>query len=179
MGARAPAPRGDSGRVLRLRFKKVLDGRPSLACHRPDGTVAVQRQPEAFPVHDFTHYAVETVLGLRHAFYGLMADGWDFDDFGNPWPSGPLPVEAAWAEHVVGIFWREVGAGFSLPDKTPLDEINWAVAQASEVVGFRDRHLTAQEVDAIRQTQQDLIARWRSLPKGETLELGFPAPEVA
>jgi hypothetical protein len=60
-----------------------------------------------------------------------------------------------------------------------LDEINWAVAQASGVVGFPDRTLTAEEVDAIRRAQQDLIARWRSLPKGETLELVFPAPEVA
>ena len=63
-----------------------------MSCTRADGTVTRQRQDPAkaqfFVRHDLTHYALETVLGHRRGFYGLVAEGWDFTDFGSPWPRG-------------------------------------------------------------------------------------------
>src|SRR5215207_7563384 len=66
---------------LTIRIKKNADGTAALTCTRADGSVTWQRQQGTqgmfFPRHDLTHFAVETVLGHRRGFYGLVADGWD------------------------------------------------------------------------------------------------------
>jgi hypothetical protein len=70
--------------ALAIQIEKRADGRATLRCTRGDGSVTwqVQRARHAafFPLHDLTHYAVETVLGFRRGFFGLIADGWDIDD---------------------------------------------------------------------------------------------------
>ncbi|MDF2775439.1 MAG: hypothetical protein K0S86_4940, partial [Geminicoccaceae bacterium] len=75
----------DTG-VLRIRIKKNADGSAALTCIRADGSVTWQRQEGAqgrfFPRHDLTHFAVETTLGHRRGFYGLVAEGWNITDFG-------------------------------------------------------------------------------------------------
>ena len=57
---------------LTIRIKKKPDGSAALSCQRADGSVTWQRQtgPQGafFPLHDLTHYAVETELGLEQAF---------------------------------------------------------------------------------------------------------------
>ncbi|MEO8910779.1 MAG: hypothetical protein ABI408_11205 [Gemmatimonadaceae bacterium] len=97
----------DAQRIV-IRIRKGKDGRASLTCTRADGTVTWQRQEgnqaAFFPRHDLTHFAVETVLEQRQGFYGLIAAGWDFSDFGTPWPRGKLPAEARVSEAIVGFF---------------------------------------------------------------------------
>ena len=60
---------------LVIRIKKKTDGSAALSCTRADGSVTWQRQDGKlglfFPLHDLTHYAVETTLGFSRAFYGL------------------------------------------------------------------------------------------------------------
>src|SRR5213078_53629 len=94
-----------------IRIKKSADGRTALSCIRADGTTTWQRQEGGqarfFPRHDLTHYAVETVLGHRQGFYGLVAAGWDLSDFGTPWPRGRLPKDANLSEIIVGFLDRE------------------------------------------------------------------------
>ena len=93
---------------LLIRIKRASDGSAALSCVRAGGSTTWQRQLGAtgavMPAHDLTHYAVESVLGYRRAFYGLVADGWDIDDFAAPYPRGPIPEEAREAEMVVGVF---------------------------------------------------------------------------
>jgi len=64
---------------LLIRIKKKGDGSAALSCLRADGSVTWQRQNgqqgRFFPLHDLTHYAVETVLGHTRGFYGLVAKG--------------------------------------------------------------------------------------------------------
>jgi hypothetical protein len=97
-----------------IRIKKKTDGSAALSCIRSDGTVAWQQQNgqqgRFFPLHDLTHYAVETALDLR-GFFSLVAEGWDFGDFGKPWPRGPLPAEAHVVEQVVGFLDTERASG--------------------------------------------------------------------
>src|SRR5262245_59889878 len=92
---------------LVIRIKKKPDGSAALSCVRADGSVTWQRQEGTagrfFPLHDLTHYAVETVLGHRRGFYGLIAEGWDFGDFGAPWSRGPIPADADPSELIVGL----------------------------------------------------------------------------
>ena len=160
---------------LVIAIKKKTDGSASLACRRTDGSVTWQRQEGAqgrfFPRHDLTHYAVETVLGLHQAFFGLVASGWEFSDFGHPWPRGPMPAESIAAELIVGYLDAERAAGTTWT----AGEFN---AKAAAYHGARGEspgfELGEPDLDLIRQTRAALFARWDALPPGATLELSFP-----
>jgi hypothetical protein len=157
-----------------IRIKKSKDGRTALSCVRPDGTVTWQRQEGGqaafFPRHDLTHYAVETVLSQRKGFYGLVASGWDFSDFGSPWPRGRLPVEANISEIIVGFFDLERSSGEDLP----LEDLNEKLTQycaANAIAGFEE--LSEDDISRIRQKREELFARWAGVEPGETLEVPF------
>ena len=157
---------------LTIRIKKKPDGSAALSCQRADGSMTWQRQtgPQGafFPLHDLTHYAVETELGLEQAFFGLVAAGWGFDDFGHPWPRGPVPGEAGRAELIVGFLDTERAAGAAWT----AGEFNEGAARHEHGADVR---LTDTELHRIRTTRHALFDRWRALPPGETLELSFPA----
>lgn len=160
---------------LVIAIKKKTDGSASLACRRADGTVTWQRQEGAqgrfFPRHDLTHYAVETVLGMDQAFYGLVASGWELGDFGHPWPRGPMPRQAIAAELIVGYLDAERAA-----------RTTWTAgdfnAKAAAYHDARDESpglvLGEAELERIRATRAALFARWDALAPGDTLELPFP-----
>src|SRR5437867_7459222 len=157
---------------LTIRIKKNPDGTAALTCTRANGTVTWQRQKGAqarfFPRHDLTHYAVETVLGHRRGFYGLVAEGWDFSDFGTPWPRGPLPADADPSELIVGFLDAERASGRE-----------WTAAELTEQAAqFYAAHapagvppvLTDNQLERIRARMRELFARWEAVAPGETLE---------
>ena len=157
-----------------IRIKKNSDGRTSLSCTRADGTTTWQRQEGGqaafFPRHDLTHYAVETVLGHRKGFYGLVAAGWDLSDFGTPWPRGKIPLDANLTEMIVGFFDLERGTG----------ELGLARELNQTIVEFcRENSLPApaplsdDDLDRVRQKRSDLFARWDAVKPGDALELPF------
>lgn len=94
-----------------VQFKKGRDSRPTLTCVRDDGTRTWNHLHPFFPQHDLTHLAVERVLGLRGAFFGLVAGGWSLDRFAEPGMSKQLPADAILAEHLVGLLDRQRAAG--------------------------------------------------------------------
>ena len=150
-----------------IRIKKKTDGSAALSCIRDDASVTWQRQEGVqgrfFPLHDLTHYAVETVLGHRRGFYGLVAEGWDLTDFGTPWPRGPIPKDAEPSEFIVGFLDAERAAGV----QWPAADCN---AKAPGALALTDTQLTA-----VRARRAELFALWRALPPGEALELRFEA----
>ena len=160
---------------LVIQIKKRTDGSAALSCRRADGSATWQRQDGAqgrfFPLHDLTHYAVETVLSHPRGFYGLVAEGWDLGDFGKPWPRGPLPVEALASELLVGFLDSERGAGALWPA---------ADFNASAATHYAERRLagapaiTDEQLNQVRDKRRELFARWAALPAGEALELLFP-----
>src|SRR5207302_930128 len=59
------------------------------------GDLAKQERDAAFfALHDVTHFAVESTLGFRRGFYGLIIEGWDVEDTTGKGARGPLPKEA-------------------------------------------------------------------------------------
>lgn len=167
---------------LLIRMKRATDGSSALTCVRVDGSVTWQRQLGArgrfFPGHDLTHYAVETALGYRRGFYGLITDGWDIGDFAAPWPRGPLPAEAREVEHVVGLFdlERSVGAPWT-PDELRAEAARYADARADARGDVRERIaipvLGDDDIARIRAARADVFARWMATELGGTLELPF------
>ncbi len=157
-----------------LRFSKTKNGTPVLSITRRDGSVAWQKQHDFFPVHDLTHYAIETTLGLRQAFWGMMADGWEFSDFGTPWPRGPMPnlEEALLAEVSAG--WFDSFGRSIEKDETGAAELNAHLSAYCQQHGTPSpRIITVPEFARIRALRDDLAARWRALGPREAMELAF------
>jgi hypothetical protein len=161
---------------LTIKIKKKTDGNAALSCVRADGSTTWQRQEGAqgafFPLHDLTHYSVETVLGFRHAFYGLVSDGWDLSSFGDRTAGRAIPDEAELVEVIVGFFDTERASGVV----SSADDFNWKIRTYREnrqlpPTAFR---MTDEMLGRIRVVRGELFAAWRALPPGETLMLSFP-----
>jgi len=160
---------------LNIQFTKRTDGSALLRCVRDDGSATWQKQQgnhaTFFPLHDLTHYAVETELGFSHGFYGLIAAGWEIADTTGKGAQGPLPDEAIEAEYIVGSLGAE-RAGDSAGTAAEFNELAAAFAKTR---GRPDpRPLTDGQLAKIRSRMADLFARWNDLPPGGTLELRFP-----
>ncbi|MEP6691412.1 MAG: hypothetical protein ABJD07_09660 [Gemmatimonadaceae bacterium] len=183
MSARARHARAETAAVahaapeLRIRIKKNPDGSAALTCVRRDGSSTWQRQLGkvglVFPPHDLTHYAVETTLGYRRGFYGLVADGWQLDDFRAPWPRGALPAEAVEVEMIVGFFDMErlMGARLSVEEFNG-HAVKFVEGRRSGAVAPL-RPLTADELARVRALRADVLGRWGAVADGATLELAF------
>ena len=160
---------------LSIRIKKKTDGSAALSCTRSDGSTTWQRQDgrlgRFFPLHDLTHYAVETVLGFRQGFYGLIAEGWDITRFSESGIAAQLPEDALLAEVLVGFFDTERAAG----TRETAEDFNWKIRtyydeHATPTPTFR---MTDDKLDRIRATRSDLFARWHAVQPGDALELSF------
>ena len=156
---------------LIVRIKKKTDGAAALSCQRADGSVTWQRQDgqlgSFFPLHDLTHFAVESVLGFHGAFYGMIASGRDIDDTGKR----PVPEEAHLSEVIVGFFDLERRTGH-LGDA---GDFNWKIQsyfsdKKLPVPSFR---MTDHQIAAIRRRRAELFEQWQAVGSGETLELRF------
>lgn len=162
---------------LTIKITKRRDGDVVLRCERADGTATWMRKEgvtaQYLAVHDLTHYAVETILGYRRGFYGLVASGWNLTDFGTPWPRGPLPPDAEPAELVVGFLDTERAGGV----RWPAEEFNAkARAHYAEHKLANPPVLDDESLARIRATVERLRERWFAVPQGGTLELLFPSP---
>lgn len=135
-----------------------------LRCTRDDGSSTWEkhegRQAMFFAFHDLTHFAVETTLGFRRGFYGLIAEGWDIADTSGKGKRGALPAEAVLVENVVALFSR-----------APVDaaELNAQLAMmAKDAPAFTDAQLAS-----VRKRIGELH---EELARKGAVELTFSAP---
>lgn len=148
---------------MKIEIKKRSDGAGVLHCTRDDGSVTWQKQTPRmaahFSLHDLTHYAVETTLGYRSGFYGLVSQGWEIDDTTGKGSRGSIPPEAGEVESIVGLFDSERAMG------TPwhLDEFNQ----------FAPRKLTEAQILAVRSKRSELFQLWSEVAPGASLDLVF------
>jgi len=153
--------------MLRIQITKRVDGGGVLRCVRADGSVTWQkqgRQAAHFALHDMTHFAVESTLGTRRAFFGLIAEGWDIEDTTGKGSRGALPEEALEVEHIVGLLDSERASGAVTAAGDFNDFMGMKAASAPRV-------LTAEELQRIRARRAELFSRWAALQAGGTLEL--------
>lgn len=159
---------------MRILMTKHKDGSSVLKCVRADGTETWQKQQgghaEFFPLHDLTHYAVETELGIGNAFFGVVAGGWTIDETGQRGVSKTLPQDALFVEHVVGTLDTERASG----SRWTADEFNESLALKAKLDGRpAQRLLTDEELTRVRRRRGELFEQWRALGPGGTLELPF------
>jgi hypothetical protein len=160
---------------LQIRFSRKPDGSTVFACTRADGSQTWQRHDrhaDFFPLHDLAHYAVETCLGLRHGFYGLVAGGWNVTDFGERQIPPGVAAEAMFSEVAAGLLDGERATG----QRYDADAFNAALAAKLDELGHGlERPVERDELEAIRVLWLDLAYRWSSVPPGGSLELEFEA----
>lgn len=164
--------------MLTIRLKKAPDGTSALTLVRADGSTTWQRQLGAqarfFPHHDLTHFAVETELDIRRGFYGLVAEGWEFSDFADPWPKGALPPEALAAETIVGML--DVDRAMRARGEPPMTAAGMTalIAANYEAQGNPSPPvLTEDQLARIRARLEELFAAWESLAAGEAIQIRF------
>jgi len=153
---------------MRVRFNREADGGGTLVYLRDDGTTTWMRITRFFAQHDLMHYAVETTMGFRNAFLGLIAGGRDLEDFednAKAW----LPPEAIAVEAIVSQLLYE-RAGSASPD-----EFHAAVDAACAGLGLPAQLITPAQAAAARARFEELLDQWRSTPAGHTMELAWPA----
>lgn len=152
-----------------IRLSKPANGAsPTLTCIRGDGSVTWQRSSPYFAFHDLLHYAIETTLGYRCAFFGLVAAGRDLDQFGTR--SGmkdTYTCKAGWAELIAAHLWmpqaREMG------DAELQNELLRTCAARME----ESPTVSEAQIGAIRRRSAELHALWNEMPDGDALELTF------
>jgi hypothetical protein len=168
---------GINRRSLIIEFAKQEDGNALLRCLRDDGTATRQRQDGKyaafFPLHDLTHYAVETELGYRRGFYGLIAEGWDIAETTGKTARGALPNETLEVEYLVSAFSAERSGAVASPAEE-FNELAATFARAKQMP--MPRPLSDEELDRVRARFNELATKWRALESGETLRLEFPPP---
>jgi hypothetical protein len=155
---------------LKVRFTRGKDKKDVLSVVREDGSQSWQHQQPGIPVHDLTHFAVESTLGLKNGFYGLLAQGWDITRLTEKDVRKTLPPEGLWTEFVVGLVQTERLA----PEPLSAAEFNDLLNKEKQNFGLKyDREVTDDELLQIRVTFLDLYSKWRLLKPGESLPVKF------
>jgi hypothetical protein len=149
--------------MLNVQIVKRADGGGVLRCMRADGSVTWQKQKTQhaahFALHDLTHFAVESTLGYRRGFFGLIAEGWEIEDTTGKGSRGALPPEAGEVELIVGMFDMERASG--------------ALVTAKDFAIHGPRPLSDQDIARVRTRRGEVFSRWFALEPGGTLELQF------
>lgn len=144
-----------------------------LLCVRRDGSATGCGMPrQGILPHDLIHYVVESTLGWRHAFYGMIAAGADIGpameqahDPGND----AVADQAVHAEAVVESLQAQLWSGAF--DAAMFEEgVRAACAARGRSVPVLAPGSGRRLFDAV----QALDARWRQVPWHGRLELAMP-----
>jgi hypothetical protein len=149
---------------------------------RRNGETADTRFPKKGPFpHDLVHVAVEQTLGLKHAFWGLVASGRHPEEIGALAASlghssaakahvpAPSIIELIQAERLVECFEAEIWGG-----PAALEDLQ-SVADAAFSTSLVPRVALSEEtVAAIRRRLSELHAEWNTLPPGGVLGCDWP-----
>lgn len=159
---------------LQIRITKGRDGPNILTCTREDGTSTWARVQDYFPTHDMTHFVVETTLGISNAFYSLVLDGWNIEDFAMKGASKRIPPQANLVEALVGRLQRDL-----MPESQfTAESFNEEVVAVLEGIGNAERRrVTDSELGEMRRRLRELLAEWNALGAGESLSLEFTGIE--
>jgi hypothetical protein len=159
--------------MLRLRFKKKADAGTVFTAVREDGSSTstdIGAHAGFGPVHDLTHYVVETSMGFRNGFLGLLAAGRNIEDF-NSDAKHWLPEEAAVAEAIAGQLSQDAMTGRPLS----VEDFNWTIRDVLTrgPVKCASVEVTGDQLSALHTKLAVLRGRWDALSPGATLELEF------
>jgi len=153
--------------MMEVEIVRRADGGGVLRCKRSDGSVTWQKQGRHaafFAVHDLTHFAVETTLGFRRAFFGLIDEGWEIEETDGKSSRGALPLDAMIAESIVGLL-----------DAERTSAAEWTVKEFNEARAPFEP-VTQEDLSRIRNRRRQLFEQWSAVEPGSALKLVWETP---
>jgi len=121
-------------------------------------------------IHDLCHYAIESSLQYKNAFWGLVANGINPSVFENKQTRNALNLtnEAWYAEHLANLLLIEYTQG-------KFDDINVMLEQSLRQHNPRIPiiQFSIVELDTIRALLHELIVDWQAVNEGDYLSLDF------
>ncbi len=156
-----------------LRLKKYENKKATLSCIRRDGSICWTHLYSGMEDHELAHYAVESCLNFKEAFYGLIEMGYEVGDFELPREKRPaglipanLPVEAIQTEFIVNLLQTEYWNSGQLEDFL----LTLSRILADKEIPFPTQ-LDDNKLNEIRKVYHQLILDWKALDAGEQLEM--------
>ncbi|HNP22926.1 MAG TPA: hypothetical protein PKM63_03700 [Panacibacter sp.] len=154
---------------MTIKFAKKRD-KHVISCLRTDGSSTWMQTDAFFVQHDLMHYAVETTLHFKNAFFGMLAGGISISDFELPKDQRPFAYseEALVAESIVNLLSMERLLG-------PTENFNEALADAHRKLKHATSkpHVDEKTLANIRLLHSKLLQDWNALPLNEALVLHF------
>ncbi len=121
-------------------------------------------------LHDLCHYAIESTLQYKNAFWGLIAKGINPSVFENKETRDALDLanEAWYAEHLANLLLIEFTQG-------KFEDINAILEQSLRQQNSRIPTIQFSNivVEEIRANLHTLIENWRSVKEDDNLSLNF------
>jgi hypothetical protein len=155
---------------LEIKIKKGRDGKSVLTCTRPDGTSTWTHVSDYFPVHDMAHFVVESTLRIPNAFYSLVLDGWNIEDFAVKGAGKRIPNEGNLVEAIVGRLQSDLMPGSDFTAESFNEEV---VAVLEGIGNPARRPVTPGELATMRSRLRDLLAQYKAIPAGDAITLEF------
>jgi hypothetical protein len=156
--------------TLEITIKKGRDGKSVLTCRRPDGTTTWSHVSDYFPVHDMAHFVVESTLKIPRAFYSLVLDGWNIDDFAMKGVGKTLPPEANLVEALVGRLQRDLMPGSDFTAASFNAEV---LAVLDGIGNPARREISDDELSTMRVRLRELLQEYKTIPPGGSITLSF------
>jgi hypothetical protein len=155
---------------VKIQIKKRANSKHIISYVR-DGLETYWIEADNFLVlHDLCHFVIETTLGYKSAFWGLVNSGINPSDFEDKEKRDRLNLsnEAWYAEHLANLFLIEYAQG-------TFENINEVFKQCMlehnpnvAIIQFSDA-----EIEAIRTSLHQLIDAWNHVKDGSYLTLDF------
>ena len=155
--------------MLKLSIKRISPTHHTLRYVRQDGSSEEQAfESKSTLLHDFMHLAIESEARLKYGFFGLLAQGYSYDELAGKTPSDYPHEDAMDVEMVVG----------------PFTAITKGKATAEQLIaGLKNQFgaygrpeptwVTKRLLDQAHERYKRIVGEWNSLKFGETLEITF------
>ena len=153
---------------MKIQFTKNISADHILFCKRENGSVSWKHISSFFIIHDLSHFAVETLMPLKNAFFGMVAAGTDISDFDLPKDQRKfeLTEEALFAEQLVNMLTIEYSEG-------KMDNFIEIFNSINEPGSNKELYIDGLMLDNIRNFISLLMQQWNLLPERETMTLTF------
>ena len=160
---------------LHINIKKEKNKPSVLTCTRLDNTTTYIKLYPNLEIHDIAHFVVETHLQYQNAFYGLLAQGYNIQDFELPKGKRPedlipnnLSAEALITEHIVNLLQVEY-----INAKEDIDFIKFLTEILKEnQLPFPDK-LTEELLNSIRKELFKQMHLWNTICFEDNFQLVF------
>jgi len=159
--------------LVSIYIKKIKNAPSVLTVKRTDGSTTYSRLQVNFEIHDIAHFVVEKQLRLNNAFYGLLSQGYQINDFLLPKEERPdklqpqnLPQEALATEHLVNLLTIDF---MSTAPGMDISKTLESILKENEL-SFPEK-VSAAKIISIQEELANLMSKWNELDGGQELKL--------